>query len=125
MDAANSDFGMLPKVSEIVDRITQQGSDLVIHRTRDGQNLVIDIPLDGSQKDNDILGMPMKTQGRWDGNVLVVDFSGTRRGNPITYKERWTLSGDGKGFQVARHLTSARGETDQTLVMVKQAADGQ
>ena len=120
MDPSRSDFGMLPKVSALTDRIRQEESELIIERTREGQDLVIHIPLDGSQKDNDILGMAMKTSGHWDGDTLTVDFSGMRRGNQVTYKERWTLLPDGKTFQVARHLTSPRGETDQTLLMVKQ-----
>jgi hypothetical protein len=120
MDADKSDFGMLPKVAEIRDRITQTGPDLVINRTRDGKEMVIDIPLDGSQKDNDILGNTMKTGSHWDTDVLIVDFTGLRNGRPISYKERWTLASDGKTIEVARHLTSPRGETDQTLLMVKQ-----
>jgi hypothetical protein len=120
MDTSQSDFGMLPKVSSITDRITEQGSEIVINRTREGRDVEIHIPLDGSQKDNDIMGNPMKTDAHWDGDVLTVNFVGTRNGKPISYKERWTLAPDGKTYQISRHLTSPRGETDQTLLMVKQ-----
>ncbi len=120
MDAGKSDFGALPAVGAISDHITQQDTEIVVDRTRDGQAILMHIPLDGTQKDNDILGMAMKTQAHWDGDVLLVDFAGTRRGSPVSYKERWSLAPDGKTFQVARHLTSPRGETDQTLIMVKQ-----
>ncbi len=120
MDASQSDFGPLPAVSAITDRITQGDKELVIKRTRDGQDLTIRVPLDGSSKDNDILGMTMSTDGHWDGNALLVNFSGTRNGNAVSYKERWTLTADGKTFEVARHLTGRRGSTDQKLVMLKQ-----
>lgn len=120
MDASQSDFGPLPAVNAITDRITQQGTELVINRTRDGQALMMRVPLDGTAKDNDVLGLTMSTEGHWDGNALLVNFTGTRNGNPVSYKERWTLAADGKTFQVARHLTGRRGSTDQKLLMVKQ-----
>ena len=44
------------KFHRITDRITEQGSEIVINRTREGQDVEIHIPLDGSQKDNDIMG---------------------------------------------------------------------
>lgn len=120
MDAAKSDFGSLPAVGSIVDRIGQQEPELVINRARDGQNLIIAIPLDGDSKQNDILGLDMKTQGHWDGNTLAVDFTGRRMGREVSYHERWTMAPDGNSFKVARHLVSPRGETDQTLIFVKQ-----
>ncbi len=120
MDSSHSDFGMLPKVAAITDRITEQENEVVVNRNRDGQDVTIHIPLDGSSQNNDILGNAMNTSGHWEGSTLIVDFSGQRRGNTVTYKERWTLSPDSKTFQVARHLTSSRGETNQTLLMVKQ-----
>ena len=120
MDASQSDFGPLPAVGAITDRIAQRDAELVINRTRDGQDLVIHVPLDGSSKDNDILGMSMTTDAHWEGNVLLVNFAGMRNGNPVSYRERWTLAADGKSFQVARHLTGRRGSTDQKLLMVKQ-----
>jgi hypothetical protein len=120
MDASQSDFGPLPSVSAITDRITQQDAELVINRTRDGQDLTMHVPLDGTSKDNDVLGITMSTEGHWEGKVLLVNFAGTRNGNPVSYKERWTLAPDGKTFEVARHLTGRRGSTDQKLLMVKQ-----
>lgn len=120
MDAAQSDFGSLPPVSVMIDRISQHEPEIVINRARDGKNLIIDIPLDGSSKDNDILGLEMKTEGHWQGNSLSVDFSGSRLGRQVSYHENWTMASDGQSFKVARHLVSPRGETDQTILFVKQ-----
>ncbi len=120
MDPASSNFGMMPKVSSITDQISQTESELVVHRDREGRGVVLHIPLDGTQKDNEVLGTPMKTQAHWDGTVLTVDFSGERSGKPVSYKERWSLAPDRKSLHLNRHLTSPRGETDQTLVMIKQ-----
>lgn len=119
LDASKSDFGPLPGPSQVTDRIAQSDSEVVINRNREGRDSVIHVPLDGSQTENNLRGVNMKTQGRWDGGALIIDFTGQRGGAAAKSEERWTLTPDGKAIKVTRHLSGAQGETEQTLTMVR------
>lgn len=119
MDASRSDFGPLPGPSQLTDRLVQTGAQIVINRNREGRDTVIQVPLDGHPRENVVRGSPMKTQGHWDGRVLVVDFTGERGGSPVKSEERWVLAPDGRSIRVTRHLSGAQGETEQTLTLVR------
>jgi hypothetical protein len=104
----------------MTDRIEQQSAEIVINRDRAGEPVVIHIPLDGSERTNDIRGNTMKTSAHWDGVTLVIDYNGQQRGRPAKSEERWTVAQDGKTMKVVRQLSGPQGATEQTLFMVKQ-----
>jgi hypothetical protein len=116
MDAKQSDFAQLPGPSSITDRVTQQPAEIVVNRDRDGEPVVIHIPLDGSERENTMRGMVSKTRGHLAGDALIVNYDSARAHS----EERWTKSPDGRILTVKRHLSSPRGDTDQTIVMVRQ-----
>jgi hypothetical protein len=120
LDASKSDFGPFPGPSSMVDRIEQKTGEVTVNRDRAGEAVVLHIPLDGTPRSNEIRGVATQTTGRWDGNTLVIDYSGQQRGRPAKSEERWTVSADGKTMQVVRQLSGAMGSTEQTLLMVKQ-----
>jgi hypothetical protein len=120
LDASKSDFGPFPGPNSMTDRIEQQAAELVINRDRAGEPVVIHIPLDGSERSNDIQGNNMKTTAHWDGGTLVIDYNGQQRGRPAKSEERWTAAPDGKSMKVVRQLSGAQGATEQTLWMIKQ-----
>ncbi len=116
LDAQKSDFGQLPSPSAITDRVTQHPGEILINRDRDGEAVVIRVPLNESERENTIRGMSTKTRGRLNGDVLVINYETSRNKS----EEHWSKSPDGSILTVKRHLSSPRGETDQTLVMVRQ-----
>jgi hypothetical protein len=120
LDAAKSDFGPFPGPGSMTDRIQQQPAEIIVNRDRAGEPVVIHIPLDGSERTNDIRGNTMKTTAHWDGGTLVIDYSGQQRGRPAKSEERWTLAPDGRSMKVVRQLSGPQGATEQTLTMVKQ-----
>jgi hypothetical protein len=120
LDAAKSDFGPFPGPASMTDRIQQQSAEIVINRDRGGEPVVIHIPLDGSERTNELRGNAMKTTAHWDGGTLVIDYSGEQRGRPAKSQERWTVAPDGKSITVIRRLSGPQGATAQTLFMVKQ-----
>lgn len=120
LDAAKSDFGPFHGPDSMTDRIEQKAGELTVHRDRAGEPVVIRIPLDGSERSNEIRGSAMKTTGRWDGNTLVIEYTGQQRGKPAKSEERWTVEPDGKTLKVVRQLSGAQGSTEQTLLMMKQ-----
>jgi hypothetical protein len=62
----------------------------------------------------------MNTTARWEGPVLIVNFSGSRNGRSGGFEERWSLSPDGKTIKLQRHLAGPMGQTEQSLVLAKQ-----
>ena len=116
MDPKQSDFAQLPAPSSVTDRVTQQAGEIVINRDRDGEPVVIHVPLDGSERENTMRGMVSKTRGHLAGETLIINYDSARAHS----EERWTKSADGRILTVKRHLSSPRGDTDQTLLMVRQ-----
>jgi hypothetical protein len=119
LDVSKSKFGPIPGPSSLSDNITQGDTEIVIHRDRAGKPSEIHIPLDGSQKDNILRGVTMKTEGHWDNGALVIDYTGQRGGSAAKVEERWMPADGGKAIRVTRHLSGAQGETDQILIMVR------
>jgi len=72
---------------------------------------------DGKANENDMDGIPAETSCVWDGDELVFD---VRRSPNWGYKERWSLSEDGKTLSIKRHTILARGETNELFVFDKQ-----
>jgi hypothetical protein len=120
LDAAKSDFGPFPGPSSMTDRIEQQPGEITVNRDRAGDPVVIHIPLDGTERTNDLRGNSMKTTAHWDGGTLVIDYNGQQRGKPAKSEEHWTPSPDGKTMKVVRQLSGPQGAMEQTLLMVKQ-----
>jgi hypothetical protein len=120
LDAAKSDFGPFPGPGSMTDHIDQQKSEIIVNRDRAGEPVVIHLPLDGSERTNELRGNAMKTTAHWDGGTLVIDYRGQQRGRPAQSEERWTVAPDGKTMKVIRQLSGPQGKMEQTLLMVRQ-----
>jgi hypothetical protein len=120
LDAAKSDFGAFPGPNSMTDKIEQRATEIIVNRDRAGEPVVIHIPLDASERSNEIRGTAMKTTGHWDGTTLVIDYNGQQRGRPAHSQERWTIAPDGKTLKVIRQLSGPQGAMEQSLLMIKQ-----
>lgn len=121
LDKQKSDFGRIPGgAPQLIDTVTQEPALLTIRRERNGEAVTLRIPLDGSTGDVQIRGMQMAVQTHWEERTLVINYSGSRGGNPVTSEEKWSLAPDGNVIVVKRHMSGMPGATDQSLYMVKQ-----
>ncbi|HZT34188.1 MAG TPA: hypothetical protein VFA33_30130 [Bryobacteraceae bacterium] len=124
LDLEKSDFGPLPSPKARTDKIEHQEPNLTLNITQEGRAREFSYQLryttDGKDNQNSLLGNPLHSKLHWEGDVLVIETSGSLNGNDLTIKDRWTLSPDGKTLTVQRHLAGARGSTDQKMVFEKQ-----
>jgi hypothetical protein len=122
MDPSRSDFGRFPGPSQMTDQIVQNGAEMVINRSRDGDRVVIHLPLDGSRRENKLRVGTVKTSCHWEAATLIIEYSGLRGGTLTKSEERWTLGPKRNAIKVVRHLYGAKGEAQQTLIMVRVGA---
>jgi len=122
LDNTHSDFGRFPGPARLIDNIVQSGSEIVINRDRDGEHVVIHVPLDGSLRENKVRVGMVKTRAHWEGATLVIEYTGLKGKSGVKAEERWTLTPRKTTIKVIRNLIAAKGESQQTLTMVKAGA---
>jgi hypothetical protein len=127
LNAAKSDFGPLPPPKSRVDEITQKDAHLTLVRSQvnpagTAATLKLDCTIGGAdcvttytEKD-----VQLTAKATWDGDVLVFDMDVTVPTGEIKMLDRFTRSADGKTIVVHRHLSTAMGGGDQTMVLEKQ-----
>ncbi|MCE5310562.1 MAG: hypothetical protein LLG20_23225 [Acidobacteriales bacterium] len=98
-----------PKLKVIVDQVSERGEF----------HVELNYTTDGKECTNEIMGTPVKTTVKWDGDALVFHTAGTFNDNPITLDDRWTMDADGKVLTINRHFKSGDRERDQKLVFEK------
>jgi hypothetical protein len=72
--------------------------------------------IDGKTNTNTMNGFATETSSIWDGDEIIFDVN---RGPNWGYKERWSLSSDGKTLTIKRHTILTRGETNEAFVFDK------
>jgi hypothetical protein len=72
---------------------------------------------DGKKNSNSVGGVDAETTCAWSGKVLVLDVV---RGLNTAYKERWSISEDGRTLTIKRHTILARSEITEEFVFDKQ-----
>ena len=118
--------GMAPARLEV----TQQGNSLDVRTTRvveyaDDQVVDEKLALDGSESKSEFMNSPRVTTARLadGGNQILIEstvtFSWGAPGAKMTMKDNWKLLDGGKTLQVQRHISSFRGEQDQSLIFYK------
>ncbi|MFN7997873.1 MAG: hypothetical protein U0Q18_29910 [Bryobacteraceae bacterium] len=124
MDPAKSDLKSGPAPEARLDRITYEEPNLkdTITQSMRGRESTYDMnySTDGTATTNLVRGNQMKSVARWEGEELVVDTKGSVAGRGVTFKDRWSISADGKTLTLQRHLNTPLGEGDQTLVFDRQ-----
>ncbi len=124
LNLEKSDFGPLRPPTSRTDRIDHKDSNLnvtTIVVNPQGENTRRwSCTTDGKECTNTIGPASLKTTVKWEGDALMVDSKGTFNDNEVQFKDKWTLSEDGKMLTINRHLASQMGEADQRIVMEKQ-----
>lgn len=122
MNAARSDFGVLPPPTSITRAITHAEPDLTIDEEQESplgnQQATRKYKTDGSPSSFDASGATVSTSATWADDVLVVKSAVDAVG--LTFNDRMTLSPDGKTLTSQVHITSPMGDVDITVVFEKQ-----
>ena len=122
-----SDFGMLfaPKAAAV--KITQEGTTIKMAASetnaQDETNRVEStLATDGTQCAGTLIATHYLVTGVmiWNSGSLAFDASGSSAGVDFKVHEVWVLSPDKGTITITRHFSSARGDTDQTVVLEKQ-----
>ncbi len=122
-----SDFGMLfaPKAAAV--KITQEGATIKLAESdtnaQDETNRVEStLTTDGTQCSGTLIATNYSVKGimALSNGSLTFDGGGSSGGVDFKVHEVWALSADKATITITRHFSSARGNTDQTLLLEKQ-----
>ena len=123
MNAAKSDFGVLPPPASIRRTITHAEPALTIVEEQKSdlgdQNTTRKYVTDGTGMTFNVNGADVKSSAKWDDAttllvVSTVDVIG------LSYHDKMTLSPDGKMLISQIHISSAQGDVDITVAFDKQ-----
>lgn len=124
LNAAKSDFGMMPPPTSVVQKITHEEPSLKVVRTQVSERGEFTseaaYTTDGKECINKTRMGESKSTLKWDGDTLVIERKMDFQGNEVTITEKWTLSEDGKSLTQDQHFSSAQGEGDMKMVLEKQ-----
>jgi|KBSMisStandDraft_5_1062788.scaffolds.fasta_scaffold175355_2 hypothetical protein len=122
MNPGKSDFGGLPAPSSMTRTITHAEPLMKIVETQRSdmgdQNTTRTYTINGSPTTFTSQGAEVRTQAEWAGATLLVTSSVEAIG--VTFKDRMTLSADGRTLTSLVHIASPQGEVDITVVFEKQ-----
>ena len=123
LNVSKSDFGHGPAPEARTDKIVHEDPNLKDTITQSNQQGEITYDMhyttDGKETTNTIRQNEFKSIAHWEGDQLAIESKGTL-GRPVTLKDHWSLSGDGKTLTLQRHAAMALGSTDQKMVFDKQ-----
>jgi hypothetical protein len=124
LDLSKSSFGQMPAPGSMTNKITHEDPKLTSHTRQSGEQGDFEFEstytTDGKECSNDMLGNPVKSILKWDGDTLLIDAKGKFGDNDFTMQDKWTLSSDGKTLTIVRVFKSSMGEGEQKLVFEKQ-----
>ncbi len=124
LNTAKSSFGQMPAPSSMTSKIVHEEPKLETTSKSSSDQGDFEFhaiyTTDGKECTNEIMGTPVKSTVKWDGDVLVISSNMTFGDNDMTMLDRWSLSEDGKTLTITRALKSSMGEMEQKLVMEKQ-----
>lgn len=122
MNAAKSNFGVLPPPTSITRSITHAEPALtIVEKQQSGmgdQDSTRKYTTDGSATSFDINGATVKGSAKWTGATLEVESYVEMIG--ATFVDKMTLSVDGKSLTSQVHISSPQGDLDVTIVFEKQ-----
>ncbi len=123
LNVSKSDFGPLPGPSRRIDKIDHKDPNLKIDTivvSQQGESTrQWSCTTDGKECSNTTGPASLKSTAQWEGSTLTINSKGTFNDNAVQIKDKWNLSEDGKTLTINRHLASAQGEGDQTLILEK------
>jgi len=123
LNMSKSSFGHGPAPDARTDKITHEDPNLKDTITQSNQQGEITYDMiystDGKETTNTIRKNEFKSTAHWEADQLAIESKGSL-GGPVTLKDRWSLSDDGKTLTLERHAARVIGSTDQKLVFEKQ-----
>lgn len=123
VNISKSSFGHGPAPDARTDRISHEDPNLKDTVTQSNQQGEITYDMnystDGKETTNTIRGNEFKSIAHWEGDQLAIESKGSL-GRPVTLKDRWSLSEDGKTLTLQRHAAGVIGSTEQKIVFEKQ-----
>lgn len=124
MNNDKSDFGPIPKPDKYESKINHKDPELKVSTTQSGEQgeMTVDVVFstDGNETSNKIGPGEMKSKGRWEGKILVIDSKLDFQGNEIGISEKWNLSEDGKTIVIDRVINSPQGDLAIKATLEKQ-----
>lgn len=124
LNAAKSDFSVLPGPDSRVDTIDHAEPGVKISRKENGpdgaREYVLSMTNDGKEMANSLGPIEAKVTGSWEGGSHVMVMKLKVQDQDVTVKRVSTLSTDGKTLTANSHIASAMGELDQKEVYEKQ-----
>ena len=124
MNAAKSDFGPLPAPTSITRKVTHAEPSLTIVEEQQSalgdQNTTRNYTTDGKEVTFMANGAEVKSSAVWDGDAIVVNSRVDTPGGELTFKDRMTVSDQGKVLTSLIHIASPQGEVDLTIVFERQ-----
>ena len=122
MNAAKSNFGVVPPPDSITRSITHAEPALTIvekqSSARGDQNTTRTYTTDGSPTTFEVGGATVKTSAKWAGTTLEVTSYVELMG--ATFDDKITLSADGRTMTSALKISTPQGDVDITVVFEKQ-----
>jgi len=126
LNVKKSDFGEMQQMApdSMTRTITHEDPKLKVHTKQSSQMGEFETDAtyttDGKECTNEMMGNPVKSTVKWDGDALVIDSKGTFGDNEVTIHQRWVLSADGKTMNVTQKFSSSMGEGEAKLLFEKQ-----
>lgn len=124
LNLSKSDFGQMPPPNSMTQTVTHEDPKLkvVMKQSRDQGDFEweANYTTDGKESVNEMMGNPMKSVAKWDGDALVIQTKGSFGDNEFTINARWTLSEDGKTLTISQRWSSSMGEMDMKMILEKQ-----
>jgi hypothetical protein len=124
LNGSKSDYGPMPAPEKYISKIKHEDPKLEISSDVSGQQgeytAETKYTTDGKECANTIRNFSMKSTLKWDGDALTFDSKADFNGNEILFKDKWSVSTDGKTLTIDRHITAPQGDLDQKQVFDKQ-----
>ena len=122
MNAAKSNYGAVPAPASFVRKITHAEPKLTIVEVQSGGGsdgtVTRKMTTDGKPTVIDINGTPVTCSAAWDGAALIATTAVDSAG--VTFKDKMSLSEDGKSLTSIVKVTSSQGEGEITIVFGRQ-----
>ncbi|HXQ27022.1 MAG TPA: hypothetical protein VN822_11485 [Candidatus Acidoferrales bacterium] len=126
LNLTKSNFGQGAAPASQTDTIVDNEPSVKINADQKGgfmgdTNITTSLSTDGKETTSPGMGgSEVKSTAHWEGNSLVVNAKADFQGSPITIKDGYSLSADGKTLTEVTHVESGMGNFDTTSVYDKQ-----
>ena len=124
VNLSKSTFGQMPAPNSMTSKIAHDEPKLKVSNKQSSDRgdfaADFDYTTDGKECTNQIMGNPMKSTLKWDGDTLLIDSEAKFGDNDVDMQDKMTLSEDGKTLTIIRLFKSSMGEMEQKVVFEKQ-----